>query len=107
MDKDFISKPIEFEWDKGNSEKSYKKHGILNEETESVFFDEKSLLADDLKHSKFEDRFQIVGKSAMESLLTVFFTIRKDKIRIISARSVNRKERNLYENKKIKTDTKF
>ena len=104
MNRDFITQPFEFEWDKGNKEKNLKKHGILDEEAESVFFDKKSLLADDLKHSKFEDRFQIVGKSVMESLLTVFFTIRKDKIRIISARSVNKKERKAYE-QKIKANT--
>ena len=97
MNQNVIPAPIEFEWDKGNKEKNLEKHGILNEEAESVFFDEKSLLAEDLKHSKFEDRFQIVGKSDMNKLLTIFFTIRKDKIRIISARGVNKKERNLYE----------
>lgn len=106
MNIDFISGPIEFEWDEGNKEKNLKKHGILNEEAESVFFDKKSLLADDLKHSRFEDRFQVVGKSVMENLLTVFFTIRKDRIRIISARGVNKKERRMYE-QKIKTNTKF
>ena len=97
MENAILEEPIEFEWDSGNNEKNHRKHGILNEEAESVFFDEKSLLAEDLKHSKFEDRFQIVGKSDMNKLLTIFFTIRKDKIRIISARGVNKKERNLYE----------
>jgi len=106
MNRDFISEPIEFEWDEGNKGKNLRKHGILNEEVESVFFDKKSLLADDLKHSKFEDRFQVVGKSVMENLLTVFFTIRKDKVRIISARSVNKKERKAYE-QKVKTNTKL
>ncbi len=98
MDLNIIPEPIEFEWDKGNVDKNFKKHEIANEEAESVFFDEKSLLADDLKHSKSEDRFQIVGKSMMDRLLTIFFTIRKNKIRIISVRRVNRKEINLYEN---------
>lgn len=97
MDKNLIPGPIEFEWDKGNKEKNIKKHGILNEEAESVFFDEKSLLAEDLKHSKFEDRFQIVGKSVMNQFLTIFFTIRKNKVRIISARKMNKEEKNLYE----------
>src|ERR1035437_5659799 len=98
MDLNVVSEPIEFEWDGGNKDKNFRKHGILNEEAESVFFDKNSLLADDLEHSKFEDRFQIVGKSAMEKLLTIFFTVRKNKIRIISARRSNKKERSLYEN---------
>ena len=107
MNRDFISEPIEFDWDEGNKEKNYRKHGVLNEEAESVFFDEKSLLAEDLRHSKFENRFQIVGKGALGKLLTVFFTVRKDKIRVISARGVNKKERKLYEGKKIEANTKF
>lgn len=97
MNGDIIPEPIEFEWDGGNKDKNFRKHGVLNEEIESVFFDRKSLLAEDLEYSKFEDRFQIVGKSVMGKLLTIFFTIRKNKIRIISARGVNKKERNLYE----------
>lgn len=97
MNQDIIPEPIEFEWDDGNVTKNIKKHGILNEEAESVFFDENSLLAEDLEHSKFEDRFQMVGRSAMGKILTIFFTIRKNKVRIISVRNVNKKERNLYE----------
>lgn len=99
MNQDIIPEPIEFEWDKGNITKNFESHGVLNEEAESMFFDERSLLVEDSKHSKFEDRFQIFGKSAMEKLLTVFFTIRRGKIRIISARGVNKKERNLYESR--------
>lgn len=99
MNSNIIPEPIEFEWDEGNKDKNFKKHGILNEEAESAFFDQDSVLADDLEHSKFEDRFQLIGKSSMEILLTIFFTIRKNNIRIISARKSDKKEKNLYESK--------
>lgn len=102
---DFIPEPVRFEWDKGNLEKNFKKHGVLNEEAESAFFDRGSLLADDLEHSKSEDRFQIIGKSEQGELLNVIFTIRRGKVRIISARKANSKERRLYESQKIKTNT--
>lgn len=95
-----IPEPIVFDWDKGNKDKNIKKHGIINEDAESVFLDSISLLAEDLKHSKFEDRFQIIGKSEHNNLLSIFFTIRKEKIRIISARKMNTKEKNIYESQK-------
>ncbi len=97
MNQDIIPEPIEFEWDKGNIDKNSKKHGIENEEAESIFFDDKSLLIEDLKHSETEHRFQTLGKSIFTKLLTVFFTIRRNKIRIISARKMNKKEKDLYE----------
>lgn len=93
-----IPEPIIFDWDKGNKDKNLKKHGIINEDAESVFLDNRSLLAEDLEHSKFEDRFQIIGKSDHNNLLSIFFTVRSEKIRIISARNMNKKEKNIYEN---------
>ncbi len=100
MNNIIILEPIVFDWDKGNKDKNFKKHGISNEEAESVFLDNESLLAEDLEHSKFEDRFQIIGKSAHSDLISIFFTIRNEKIRIISARRMNKKERKIYESKK-------
>lgn len=97
---DILPEPIEFEWDEGNVDKNVKKHGIENEEAESVFFDKNSVLAEDAKHSGHEKRYQIVGKSNVERLLNIIFTIRRQKVRIISARRMHPNERRLYENKK-------
>ncbi|KKS88417.1 MAG: hypothetical protein UV63_C0035G0001, partial [Microgenomates group bacterium GW2011_GWC1_43_11] len=46
-----FQKPIVFEWDKGNSDKNWSKHGIKNEEAEEAFFDEKKKIAKDVFHS--------------------------------------------------------
>jgi len=97
---DVISEPIFFEWDKGNLDKSLKKHGVTNEEAEEVFFDNKSLLTEDIKHSLTEKRYQILGTADSGKLLSVIFTIRRKKVRIISARIMNRKERRFYEGRK-------
>lgn len=102
MNRDIVSEPIEFEWDKGNIDKNFKKHGVKNEDAESIFFDKKSLLIEDLKHSKIEHRYQILGESGLRVRLSIFFTLRNNRVRIISARKMNDKERNLYENKKNK-----
>lgn len=104
---DSIPRPIGFEWDKGNADKNLKKHGVSTEETEEVFFDDLSVLSEDSKHSRTEKRYQIVGKSEKERLLSLIFTIRGDNIRVISARVANRKERRFYEtgNKTLEANT--
>ena len=86
-----------FEWDEGNIDKSYKKHGITPNEAEEVFLDEDILSLEDIKHSKQEERFEAIGKIIKGSILILAFTIRRDKIRIISARTANKKERRRYE----------
>lgn len=100
MHQTIIPEPIEFEWDSGNTQKNFSKHGVENDESESVFLDKNSVLAEDLKHSDREERYQLFGKSNKDRLLTVIFTIRKQYVRIISARQMNTKERRFYENQK-------
>ena len=94
-----LSKITEFEWDYGNIDKSFKKHGITPNEAEEVFLDEDILLLKDIKHSQQEGRFKAIGKIARGSILFLAFTVRRNKIRIISARDANKKERRLYEHK--------
>jgi len=86
-----------FQWDTGNINKNWLKHKVSNEECEEVFFDQgKKLLADPL-HSSQEPRYLIIGKTKQQRLLFVVFALRKNKIRIISARDLNKRERKLYE----------
>lgn len=90
-------KIAEFEWDEGNIDKSYQKHGITPNEAEEIFLDENLLELEDLKHSQGEKRFIAIGLTSQKKLLFCAYTIRKSKIRIISARVANKKERRLYE----------
>ena len=87
---------VEFEWDKGNIAKN-KKHNVEDKEAEEVFLDERKKTFKDKLHSWGEERFRVVGKTKKGKLLFVAFTIRKSKIRIISARKINKKEVYLYE----------
>lgn len=89
---------LEFEWNKGNIGKN-KKHKVEDKEAEEVFFDESKKTFKDHIHSKNEERLRIIGKTKKGRLLFVVFTIRKNKVRIISARDVNKKEVFLYEKK--------
>ena len=91
---------FEFEWDKGNLDKSYLKHGITAKEAEEVFISEESYVITDIKHSQKEKRFIILGKSQSKRNLFVVFTVRGKKIRIISARRMHREEVEKYEKAK-------
>lgn len=91
-----VKEVLEFEWDKGNSDKP-KKHGLTLEETEEVFFDEFKVIFADWGHSKNEQRITLLGKTKKGKLLNITYTIRKNKIRVITARSINKKETKLYE----------
>ena len=88
-----LNKILGFEWDKWNIDKSYKKHGISPNETEEVFLDEDVKIEKDIKHQQQEERFIAIGKTTEEKILFVIFTVRHDKIRIISGRIANKKER--------------
>jgi uncharacterized DUF497 family protein len=68
-------------------------------ESEQVFFNAPLLLLEDMKHSGKEPRFHALGKTDETRLLHIAFTLREDgeKIRLISARDMHRKERGIYE----------
>ena len=94
-----IKEPLEFQWDKGNIGKNQKKHGVGENEAEEPFFDKKRKTFRDRVHSGKEERFRVIGKTKAGKLLFIAFTVRSKKVRIISARDVNRKEVSLYEEK--------
>jgi uncharacterized DUF497 family protein len=87
-----------FDWDDGNSRKN-EKHGVSPSEVERVFFNRPLLIAADPQHSLTEERFAALGRTDEDRRLVVVFTLRDDKskIRPISARPMNRKERAAYE----------
>lgn len=91
-----LKRILGFEWDKWNLDKSYKKHGITPNETEEVFLDEDVQIKKDVNHQQQEKRFIAIGKTTEDKLLFVVFTIRIDKIRIISGRMANKKEKGVY-----------
>ena len=87
-----------FDWDDGNTRKN-EKHGVSMAEAEQVFFNAPLLVLADSKHSKPEPRFHALGKTQEGRPLHITFTLRHrgEKIRVISARDMHRKERAVYE----------
>ena len=91
-----LQKIVGFEWDKGNSQKSYFKHGVDRNQAERVFVDY-WLLVTPKKQTTDEERY--IARGEVDGrLLFVVFTVRGKYIRIISARVANRKERDEYYN---------
>lgn len=86
-----------FDWNKWNVDKNWIKHKASIEECEEIFFDKNKKIMNDKLHSNTEERHIILGKTAKGRLLYIVFTVRKNKIRIISARDINKKEIKLYE----------
>ncbi|MCD4667505.1 MAG: BrnT family toxin [Sulfurimonas sp.] len=88
---------VGFDWDEGNIHKNENKHGLKWTAIEEVFFNEPLVIIEDFKHSCIECRCVALGYNDASDLITVIFTLREDKIRVISARSMSKKERKVYE----------
>ena len=93
-----LTKISSFDWDEGNTRKN-EKHGVSMAEAEQIFFNEPLLLLADIKHSQGESRFHALGKTDEGRTLHITFTLRNagEKIRVISARDMHKKERMNYE----------
>ncbi len=85
-----------FDWDEGNLLKNKIKHDVESKECEEVFLNEPLRFFDDNIHSDKEIRYGVLGKTNKGRSLTVFFTIRKNKIRVISAYDQGKKDRKIY-----------
>ncbi|OGK11935.1 hypothetical protein A2768_00780 [Candidatus Roizmanbacteria bacterium RIFCSPHIGHO2_01_FULL_37_16] len=98
-----IPEPLEFEWDKGNTDKIFKKHKVKDKEAEEIFKNGDFIIFDDQRHSQFEQRYGAYGIINTRRLLSIAFTIRNKKVRVITARDMSRIERRSYE--KLKKNT--
>jgi len=87
-----------FEWDGGNSTKNLHKHGVTCKEAEEMFM-VAPLVMPDPEHSATEKRFRALGSTAARRILHAAFAVRGRKIRPISVRPANRKEKAIYENR--------
>ena len=86
-----------FQWDRGNIDKNLIKHNVENWECEQIFFNKPILVLEDLSHSLSEKRWAAFGKTDADRLLMIVFTKRGKLLRIISARDMNKKEKQFYE----------
>jgi uncharacterized protein len=87
---------VEFEWDMGNKHKP-ERHNVSIYEVEEAFFDPNKVVFSDWKHSTIERRYILLGKTKKDRLLNIVYVVRKDKVRVITARDINKREVHLYE----------
>ena len=86
---------MQFEWDVNKNNINKQKHKVSFDLAKQIFFDKYRLEYYDYESSDEEDRWITIGK--IDTIfIKAFFTIRKDNIRLISARLANAKERNYY-----------
>ena len=93
---DVLSRCTGFEWDEHNAGKIWQKHRVTPSECEEIFFNRPLVVADDIRHSEKEDRLYALGHTDSGRMLFVVFAVRRNRIRVISARDMNRKERKVY-----------
>ena len=91
-----ISKCTGFDWDQGNNAKNWDRHEVSTLECEQIFFNKPLIIKHDKEHSIIENRYYVLGRTEMERLLFAVFTIRNDKIRVISARDMTDAEMKRY-----------
>jgi len=87
----------DFEWDEAKNTANQRKHGISFHEAQYAFLDSRRVIAEDLSHSQKEKRYYCFGLNREGTgVLTVRFTYRSGRIRIIGA-GYWRKGRKVYE----------
>jgi len=85
-----------FQWDDGNSEKNWISHQVAKSECEQIFFNQPLVIGNDEKHSKIEKRYYVLGQTDSDRRLYIVCTVRQNLIRVISARDMSKKEREVY-----------
>jgi uncharacterized DUF497 family protein len=88
---------VVFEWDTRKAAENIGKHNVSFNEATTVFGDFFGATASDPDHSVEENRYITVGLSNRGRLLMVAHTERRERIRIISARTLTRSEKRAYE----------
>jgi uncharacterized DUF497 family protein len=86
-----------FEWDEAKDQENQRKHGVSFYEAQYAFLDQDRIIAEDLSHSQDEKRYYCFGLNQNKNgILTVRFTYRSNRIRIIGA-GYWRKGKKIYE----------
>ncbi len=85
----------EFEWDAAKAEANLRKHGVSFETATEVFLDPFALESIDTSMDYGEQRIRITGFFIVK-VMSVIYTPRGERLRIISARQATRHEHDVY-----------
>jgi uncharacterized DUF497 family protein len=92
---DFVICSILKKADSAKDEMNQKKHGVSFAMAQIAFLDPNRIILEDLEHGDDEKRFYCLGRVS-DGIMTVRFTYRNNKIRIIGA-GYWRKGKKIYE----------
>jgi uncharacterized DUF497 family protein len=87
---------MNFEWDESKNDACFADRGLDFRYAIRAFFDPNRMIQADTRHSYGEERYQLMGKIE-QRVFVVVYTLRRDVIRIISARKANQRETKRYE----------
>lgn len=87
---------MKVEWDPNKAAINLQKHDVRFSDAESVLFDPNALSFEDTT-AQGEQRFIVIGMDHLWRLLVVVYTDRGNCVRLISARSATRSEKQKYE----------
>ena len=87
---------VGFDWNDGNEGKNWEKHRVSDGEAEEIFFNDPLVAGADQAHSRKERRYFALGQTGARRPLFVVFTIRRQLIRVISAREMTKREQRWY-----------
>ena len=76
---------MEFEWDEDKNRDNILKHEVSFFEAQKAFSDKKRIIALDIKHSTQSEKRYFCFGMIDERVITVRFTIRRNRIRIFGA----------------------
>ena len=93
---EFFPQVTGFEWDDGNSDKNWLQHRVTRAEAEQVFLNRPLLLVQSPGRSPVEARYLALGRTALDRQLAIAFAVRGALLRVISARTMSRRERRSY-----------
>jgi uncharacterized protein len=87
---------VEYEWDPAKARANLAKHGVAFSDAALALEDELALTIQ-IDTRSGEDRFVTLGLDPLGRLLVVAYTMRDERIRLISAREATGQERRAYE----------
>ncbi|MEN8217864.1 MAG: BrnT family toxin [Pseudomonadota bacterium] len=86
---------MEIEFDPNKASSNLIKHGISFEESSTALLDPLALVREE-PDAEGENRWVLIGMSNQARLLTVVYTLRNERIRLISARKATKTEAKNY-----------
>jgi len=91
---------MDYQWAPEKAASNLAKHGVDFADAVGVFEDEWALTIKE-EYVEGEQRFATLGTDFLERVLVVVYTYRGGEIRLISARGATRRERGVYERKRV------